>query len=107
VTIRANAASGMRDVSVTNPDSQPSTLLAAFRLSREFPIPLQSISDEPSIAVDPRNPSHVVIGFNDISAAKCAWAESMDYGGSWRTGYVPLPDTFTKSGDPWVRFGPD
>src|SRR5206468_3008333 len=69
---------------------------------------------EPSLAVDPTNPMHVVVGFNQIvevsgmRIVKCAWAETIetiDGGVTWSRGSITMPSDFTSRGDPWVRFG--
>jgi len=64
-------------------------------------------ADEPSIAADPLNSLHAVVGFNDRSLKTCGWAESWDGGKSWSTGAINVPAELPiPVGDPWVRYGP-
>jgi hypothetical protein len=65
--------------------------------------------DEPSLAADPINSQHAVVGFNyrHDGIVDCGWSESTDAGNHWSSGHVNLPSGFTPLGDPWVRFGQD
>jgi hypothetical protein len=78
---------------------------------RIFPVgSTTGVGSEPSIAVDPFNPLHSVVGFIDASGKpqKCGWAETTDGGASWITGALQLPANFQTFGaDPWVQFSPD
>lgn len=76
------------------------------------PLPLEEIfgaqASEPSLAIDPSNPQHIIVGFNDLSGSlggMCAWAESRNGGIKWTKGVLQLPNRFKPDGDPWVRFG--
>ncbi len=72
----------------------------------DFPI-FTGRSTEPSIAVDPHDQTHAVVGFNDESiqgSVNCGWAESRNGGPPWTQGTLQLPSGFTGRGDPWVRY---
>lgn len=68
---------------------------------------------EPSIAADPKNPLHAVVGFNHLldtpleSDVNCGWSESHDGGETWVPGDLVMPVGFIGMGDPWVRYSPD
>ena len=66
---------------------------------------------EPSLAVDPADASHAVVGFNAtdpiLHKAACGWAETRNGGKSWKRGSVAFPNGFQPRGDPWVKFAPD
>lgn len=76
----------------------------------EFPIVTADLSYEPSIAVDPRDELHAVVGFNHLNGSgqtipECDWAESVDGGASWTAPTpVPLPAGYMGRGDPWIRY---
>jgi hypothetical protein len=120
IVIPANAIIQLKDVVATNPGSPPSQpLTKAFRVDAEllvFSGALNEAADEPSLAVDPSDPthSHLVVGFNVLTKDKkgnwtfdhgrCGWAESFDGGHSWKSGSVQFPTPFQPTGDPWVRY---
>jgi len=69
---------------------------------------------EPSVAVDPKDEKHAVVGFIALAGggtfvlgARCYWAESRDGGKSWKVGLLPAPQGFRPTFDPWVRFARD
>ncbi len=109
IVIPASAIIQLKDVVATNPGSPPSQVLTnAFRIDREMAI-VTGPAGEPTIAIDPVNPSHIVVGFNDVSTTphRCGWVETIDGGDNWSSpGAFPLPSGY-ESVDPWVRFGPN
>lgn len=65
--------------------------------------------NEFSIAVNPTDPDNVVAGANDYGRSD-AWAgyyTSFDGGATWTHGYLPMPSTYTVSGDPALAFASD
>lgn len=72
--------------------------------------------NEPSIAVDPSNHNHIVVGYNHSVAPifsfsgddiRCSWSESTDGGRTWTSGLLPGVAHSNFGGDPTVRFGSD
>jgi hypothetical protein len=69
--------------------------------------------NEVSIAVDPKDPNHIVAGSNDyelffeggfiVERLEAGYYTSFDHGTSWINGHVN-PDGFTFNGDPAVAF---
>jgi hypothetical protein len=111
--IDTDAAIGFRDVTITNPDTQFATQSHFFEVRlRDFRISLGHAS-EPYVAVDPLEPRHAVVAFNDLTNGifqppQCGWAESRDAGKSWLAqGSLQLPPGFQAMGDPWVQFAPN
>src|SRR5437588_7349965 len=52
--------------------------------------PTPGIEDEPSIAIDPADPSHVLVGAQRLNGA-CVYYQSIDGGASWGPAhYAPL-----------------
>jgi probable HAF family extracellular repeat protein len=89
-----------------NPNVTQTAFLLTPVASRERKIS-PGIAYESSIAVDPTNQLHAVVGFNDFSipgVVNCGWAESYDGGQSWVTGSLQFPSQFHSLGDPWVRY---
>lgn len=76
----------------------------------EFHVPT-GLAIEPSLAADPLNSLHAVIGYNSGNlslGSECAWAETTDGGKSWTIDGLPRPKDFNADGgDPWVRYAPD
>jgi hypothetical protein len=108
IAIPDNSIVQFKDVVASNPgpsSSQP--LKNGFRVDREFSI-YDGQAGEPSIAVDPTNPAHIVVGYNDVVTGNCGWAETTDSGASpWNHGQLSFPRTFNAgASDPWVRFSP-
>jgi uncharacterized repeat protein (TIGR01451 family) len=127
----AGILSNSASVSASSPDpgfanNSATTLTTAFRVVRaEMMIPPPTVVStagpkkeildgfEPSIAVDPRDHSHAVVGFvalapdSEVQSKGCWWAESRDSGASWKTRKLPLPRGFKSTADPWVRFARD
>jgi len=70
-------------------------------------------AQEPSIAVDPKSPKHVVIGYNSESSlgifhyVHCGFATSWDGGKTWTTGTLGSVGGQGSRGDPSVVFAPD
>jgi hypothetical protein len=98
--------------------SDGSTFLASAELyaptssggAREFQI-FGGHSAEPSIAADPKDPSHAVVGFNDLTGSGdpvthlgCGWAETHTSGLNWTPGSLVFPSGFHPIGDPTVRY---
>jgi hypothetical protein len=81
------------------------TLTSAVLKAREGTLQQTSyeVSDgnEPSVAVDPTNANHVVVGYNQPNERPCGWAQTFDSGAHWTTGAMPAGDEGT---DPTVRF---
>ncbi len=79
-----------------------------FVAVRPFVIPAAPAA-EPSIAANPKNPMHAVVGFNgrQDGNATCGWAETTDGGQTWTAGVVGFVDGFTAIGDPWLRYSED
>jgi hypothetical protein len=119
LTIPLNAALETKSLKATNTGSLTSqTLPNAFTIyAREFPIFVGPAS-EPSLAVDPLNSLHAVVGFIDASRSPqpqtCGWKETFDGGNTWNpngaagsAGAFPLPFYYNgAASDPWVRFSP-
>ena len=64
---------------------------------------------EPSIATDPKNPDHIVVGVIDYNSPNVVSYVSMDRGGTWQGPYQPrYPDKdIGAGGDPTVVFDKD
>jgi hypothetical protein len=66
--------------------------------------------DDPSIAVDPNNPDHIVVAYMDFSLVNTGYAGigvsvSEDGGKTWTESVVPLPVGFSQgAADPTVQF---
>jgi len=66
--------------------------------------------DDPSIAVDPNNPNHIVVAYMDFSLVNTGYAGigvsvSEDGGKTWTESSVPLPVDFSQgAADPTVQF---
>jgi len=100
-------------VTVINPDGKRASI-AGFYIDSEFKIYGTALAsgNEPSLAVDPRNSLHAVVGFNRtnvlsvLSGAQCGWAESRDGGVNWTSGSLKMPAKFIAVGDPWLVYSP-
>lgn len=108
--IPATAALELKNIVVANIGSNSSLPLPnAFRVDREFLI-FAGPAAEPSIAVDPTRPAHMVVGYNYVSnnVHRCGWSETTN-GRDWYSGTLSFPKNFKAvfSADPWVRFGPN
>jgi hypothetical protein len=66
-----------------------------------------SPTHEPSLTVDPRDPSHIVVGANDFPGGACCNSEfyaSFDGGRSWAVGDIPFEPSKNFAADPSVAF---
>jgi hypothetical protein len=66
-------------------------------------------SNEPSLAVDPKNADHVVVGYNHQTdnGARCSWSETTDGGKTWKESLLPGTAHSNYGTDPTVRFASD
>ena len=108
-----DGAQGPVSVTVTTA-AGGSNALTFFYTNAEFQIveetDSKSVLTEPSLAVDPKDPDHAVVGFNDVDilgAVSCGWAETLNGGKTWKKGAMPFPVGVNGSGDPWIRFMPN
>ena len=64
---------------------------------------------EPRLAIDPKNPQHLLIGAmlfrrDGGGDSECTPLVSFDAGATWRRGALPKREGVTGGGDPWVVF---
>ena len=64
---------------------------------------------EPRLAIDPKNPQHLLIGAmlfrrDGGGDSECTPLVSFDAGATWRRGSLPKREGVTGGGDPWVVF---
>jgi len=73
----------------------------------------QDYAEEPSLAIDPNNNQHLVIGYSALHSSgdrktvsvNCGFIETLDGGKTWiNSGVIPLPSGYSASGNPWVIF---
>jgi hypothetical protein len=50
----------------------------------------------PSVAVDPKDPNHMVVTDNNLVGGNCTWHVSFDAGRSWKDGVFEPPAGFTR-----------
>jgi len=61
--------------------------------------------DEPSIAINPTDPSNVIIGANDYRSTQSLWAYNSTNGGvTWKTQELPIQTNLQFATDPSVDF---
>jgi hypothetical protein len=64
--------------------------------------------NEPSIAVDPNDPKHLIVGYNDFRIdvpLGGGWSTSFDGGGTWHDGLIAFPLLYTDEGIIEPTFG--
>ncbi len=63
----------------------------------ENPVPVRGY-ENPSIAVNPSDPNHMIVMTNDLIGARCSWHVTFNRGQEWKDNYFQIPPGYTQCG---------